>query len=246
MIAATLRRWLAPLRATPLHPQWLLERREPWPPELIGPGGLLLDVGCADRWLEKKLPPEWRYVGLDHPRIGGQRYGARPDVFADACRLPFADERFTAVAAFDVLEHLPEPHAALREFHRVLAEGGWLLLSIPFLYPVHDAPHDFQRYTRFGLQRALAGLGFEVVALKSRTPTIEAVAVLANLAIAGSAIAAWERRHPALILAAPLLLFVPLLNLSAWLFARLLPNWEPLVGGYRVLARKRCQNPRSS
>lgn len=73
--------------------------------------------------------------GSGSSRIGGQRYGARPDVFPDACRLPFKDERFTAVAAFDVLEHLPEPHAALREFQRLLAEGGWLLLSIPFLYP---------------------------------------------------------------------------------------------------------------
>jgi SAM-dependent methyltransferase len=246
MMAARLRRWLAPFRATPLHPQWLLDRREPVPAVLRSAHGRLLDVGCADRWLERALPRGWDYLGLDHPSIGGARYAAQPDVFADAARLPFRDESFSAVAALDVVEHLPDPLAALRVFHRVLAAGGWLWLSIPFLYPVHDAPHDFQRYTRPGLERLLLSAGFEVEVCEARTPTMEAAALIGNLAIAGTVVIAWQRRRLAFPLALLLLPLVPLLNLSGWLLARLLPSWDALVGGYRVLARKRCEKAPSS
>ena len=142
---ARLRRLARGLARTPIHPQWLLTRVTP-PVEWLNvhDGDTVLDVGCGTRWLEAALPRGVRYVGVDHPNPG-ERYGTRPDAYADAARLPVADGSVTAVAMFEVLEHVREPTAAVREAARVLAPGGRLVVTMPFLYPVHDAPYDFQR-----------------------------------------------------------------------------------------------------
>jgi SAM-dependent methyltransferase len=60
----------------------------------------------------------------------------------DATRLSFPDASFDAVGSFDVLEHVPEYDAALREFARVLVPGGHLTLTAPFL---RDQPHSVTR-----------------------------------------------------------------------------------------------------
>ena len=78
---------------------------------------------------------------------------ARPAVAADAHRLPFADHTFDVVVANNVLEHLREPSVGIAEMRRVLKDGGRLFYTVPFLYPVHEAPHDFTRFTQFGLRQ---------------------------------------------------------------------------------------------
>lgn len=52
----------------------------------------------------------------------------------DVTALTYLDRKFHAVLSFDVLEHVPDYRQALREFHRVLASGGQLILSVPFLF----------------------------------------------------------------------------------------------------------------
>jgi SAM-dependent methyltransferase len=99
------------------------------------------------------------YVRLDYPGTN-RRYGVPPDILGDAHTLPFASAAADAVLLLEVAEHLRDPHQALEEIHRVLREDGALYLSVPFLYPVHDAPHDFLRFTRFGLLELLRSHGF--------------------------------------------------------------------------------------
>jgi SAM-dependent methyltransferase len=62
----------------------------------------------------------------------------------------------------EVLEHVPDPRAAIREIHRVLCDRGTLLLSVPFLSRLHDEPEDYFRYTRHSLSHMLEGAGFAV------------------------------------------------------------------------------------
>ncbi len=69
-----------------------------------------------------------RMQGID----GG---GSAHVVMADAARLPFADGSFDVVICSEVLEHLPDDRAALREMARVLAPGGRLALSVPRRFP---------------------------------------------------------------------------------------------------------------
>lgn len=77
------------------------------------------------------------------------------DVQADAYCLPFPDDSFEVALCTEVLEHLHTPAEALVEIGRVLKPGGKLLLTTPFAYPIHYAPTDYYRYTRFGLEHLL-------------------------------------------------------------------------------------------
>jgi len=88
-----------------------------------------------------------QYVSLDiDPR-------ARPGVVGDGHALPFRDATFDVIVANNVIEHLHDPADAVREMRRVLRPGGQLLYTIPFLYPIHEAPHDYTRFTLYGLAR---------------------------------------------------------------------------------------------
>jgi len=62
-----------------------------------------------------------------------------------------------------VLEHVPEPWAALAEFQRVLKPGGYVILSVPHISWLHNEPHDYYRFTRHGLRILLERQGFTVV-----------------------------------------------------------------------------------
>ena len=50
-----------------------------------------------------------------------------------------------------VLEHVPDPGAALSEFLRVLRPGGRVAISTPLTWFLHETPHDYYRYTSYGL-----------------------------------------------------------------------------------------------
>jgi SAM-dependent methyltransferase len=235
----TLRRSLSWLRRTPLHPQWLLDSRksvERWAaPHLEG---VILDIGCGDRWLEGLARERGQYLGLDSLATGATLYGARPDLFGDAATLPFANGSIDCVVLLEVLEHLEHPRQALHEIARVLKPGGRLLLSMPFLYPIHDAPHDFQRYSVHGLAREVRAVGLELRTIESTRNAIEAAGLLSAIACAGVAIESVTRRRLSAILAPAPLAAIPVINLVAWTAARLLPDWPALTTGYRVLAGK--------
>lgn len=73
------------------------------------------------------------------------------DQIVDAHKLPFKDGRFTSIVAMEVFEHLRNPNQATQEIHRVLAEDGEVVLSVPFLFRVHGDPYDYHRFTEWAL-----------------------------------------------------------------------------------------------
>lgn len=79
----------------------------------------------------------------------------KPDVVGDIYELPFPDASFPTIVMIEVLEHLTEPSRALTEIYRVLTPGGTLILTTRFLAPPHDTPHDYFRFTSFGLEYLL-------------------------------------------------------------------------------------------
>lgn len=239
MLGGRLRRIVDLFRRTPLHPQWLLGDRGPVLARLRAlPPGRVLDIGCNDRWVERTLPADSEYIGVDYYATGKLMYGSRPNVFADAAVLPFASESVDAVVILDVIEHLRNPREALKEISRVLKPGGRLILSMPFLYPIHDAPHDYQRYTAHGLVRELGAVDMQ---LKEVTPNLSAArtaGVIACLALAGMALESLRRRSPSMLLLPAIVLAVPLINLMAWATARLLPDWSAATAGYIAVATR--------
>ena len=104
-----------------------------------------------------------RYTGVDLA-IGdpGWNY-SRLDAIADLTALPFRDAAFDAALQIVTIEHLAEPARALAEMARTLAPGAPLLIAAPHEWEVHQAPHDYFRYTRFGLLHLLQKAGFDAV-----------------------------------------------------------------------------------
>lgn len=223
------------LARTPLHPQWLLGRRGP-PKGLTAAKGRLLDIGSGDRWIAGALSPEVHYVALDYPSTGRDLYGASPDVFADAHSLPFADASFDALVCLEVLEHVMDPAQVLREIARVLKPGGRAWLSMPFLYPLHDAPFDFQRYTEFGLRRDLAKAGLQPVQFRRPLNAVRSAGLLACLAVAGGVNASPGLLAAFLLLPATLL--VVLINLSSHALSLFWPDWPALTAGHELEVRR--------
>lgn len=78
------------------------------------------------------------------------------DVVADAHHMPFADNCMASVICETVLEHVPDPQKVIAEAHRVLQPGGRFCFIVPFLFPFHGHPNDFQRWSQEGLRAAFA------------------------------------------------------------------------------------------
>ncbi|HLY73103.1 MAG TPA: class I SAM-dependent methyltransferase [Planctomycetota bacterium] len=125
-------------------------------------GGRVLDAGAGE-CIYRPLFEGRRYVSTDRG-VGdaGWDYAAL-DALADLERSPFREGIFDLVLCTETLEHVARPGRVLVELCRVLRPGGTLALSVPFLHPVHQAPHDFYRYTPFGLRHLLAEAGFDRV-----------------------------------------------------------------------------------
>jgi SAM-dependent methyltransferase len=62
---------------------------------------------------------------------------------------------YDLILCLNVLEHIADPHRAVDEMHKGLRTGGVLFLVTPFLFPIHDPPYDFYRYTEYGLTKML-------------------------------------------------------------------------------------------
>jgi len=81
--------------------------------------------------------------------------------------LPLGDDSFDTILLSDVLEHLPEPGRLLAEVSRLLRPGGKLIGNTPFLYWLHERPHDYFRYTDVALRRLLESAQLEVLSLRA-------------------------------------------------------------------------------
>lgn len=123
--------------------------------------GELLDVGCGSRPFENVFAGRVRrYWGTD---LRSSRYlGAqRPDAFATAEAQPFRAGSFDTVLGLSMLTYLREPGRMIEEAARVLKPGGLLILEFTQMVPLHDEPHDYFRFTRFGAEHLLRRAGFE-------------------------------------------------------------------------------------
>jgi SAM-dependent methyltransferase len=91
----------------------------------------------------------------------------RVDVICPATDLNFADNIFDTAFCTQVLEHVYDHHAVVREANRVLKPGGKLILTVPFCWELHEEPYDFFRLTKHGLKELFEENNFRVISIES-------------------------------------------------------------------------------
>jgi SAM-dependent methyltransferase len=125
-------------------------------------GATVLDFGCGDRPYKPLVTARGAaYLGVDLPGT------PQVDRFVDAeGRIDAPDRSVDVVLSTQVLEHVDNPRAYLREAHRVLQPDGILILSTHGYWRYHPNPKDLWRWTGEGLRKQIEEGGFEVLAVR--------------------------------------------------------------------------------
>ncbi|RKZ78694.1 MAG: hypothetical protein DRR19_26030 [Candidatus Parabeggiatoa sp. nov. 1] len=231
---------LAKIRKLPIHPQWLISRHEHWHSIRIGKqvAGLVLDIGCASQSIKHYIQAKHDYIGLDYYQTAVHWYGTQPHVYGDAQILPIADNSIDSVLLLDVLEHLPRPEDCFSEIARVLKPTGVLVLQVPFIYPIHDAPLDFQRWTQYGLQQLAGKHGFIIRQEMKIGKPLETSGLLINIAITKTVLNWIQQKNPVIILGILAPLAILGVNLLCWLLSLISPKDDMMPYSYRLVLEK--------
>jgi SAM-dependent methyltransferase len=129
----------------------------------FAPDAELLDVGCGSAWLADHFS---RYTGVDGSPEAVSAAGAksRHVLLADVDReLPFEDQSFDAAILKDLLEHVADPTAVVREVRRVVRPGGRVFASSPDAQRwVWDDYTHRRPFTRKAFRLLFADQGFAI------------------------------------------------------------------------------------
>jgi SAM-dependent methyltransferase len=147
--------------------------------------GKVLDVGCGTMPYKSLIVSQaavTELVGVDLPTDS-----YTPDIEWDGVTLPLPDNSVDSAMMTEVLEHCPDAGAVLKEVSRVLRPGGFIFLTVPFIWPMHDVPYDEFRYTAFSLRRLMVDAGFAQPQIEGTGGANAMLAVILGL---------WVRRRP--------------------------------------------------
>jgi len=160
--------WRARIRSAVKPPSIVYDvdvaRRYAWIYDTRGADTLVLSIGGGP--------------GRENPRVLNVNMDAfeSVDLVADGCDLPLLDESVDTVTCNAVIEHVPNPRDLVGEGFRVLKPGGYMQLMVPFVFPFHGYPGDYQRYTECGIRELTAR--FNAVELCVLTGPTSAMLVL--------------------------------------------------------------------
>jgi SAM-dependent methyltransferase len=113
--------------------------------------GHVYDLGCGEMpYKEWFLKHADKYTGVDWSL---SIHDSKADIIADLNKeLPIKSDSADTIVSISVMEHLKEPKTFLKEANRILKPGGNIVLQVPFMWWVHEAPYDYFRYTEYGLK----------------------------------------------------------------------------------------------
>jgi ubiquinone/menaquinone biosynthesis C-methylase UbiE len=132
----------------------------------------ILDAGAGELYY-KKYALHLNYIAQDFGQYNGtgnegglqmQNWdNSKLDIISDITSIPVPDKSFDAVMCIEVFEHIPDPVSAIKEFSRLLKQGGKLILTAPFCSLTHFAPfHFYSGFNRFFFEKYLLEYGFRI------------------------------------------------------------------------------------
>lgn len=186
------------------------------------PGSIMLNIGSG--------------VHKPHPDIINVDifYYKDVDLVANGEELPLPTGSVDAIVCESLLEHVPQPEKIVAEMYRVLRPGGQMYIVIPFVYPFHACPNDFQRWSRTGLRELLKEGDVELIGTRAGPFSAITGQLGATFAIVFSF--GWEPLYNVLSLVG-LVLFFPIKFLD-WIFGRF-PTSIHGAGQFYAVATKK-------
>ncbi len=155
-------------------------------------GKKLLDVGCGS----KPYAPMFRKLGVEYTGIDFKSYSPNktfspelPDLYFDAnytknFRLPkFKTGSYDIITSFEVLEHSKEPEVFFEEASRILKKGGYLVVSVPFIWELHMLPYDYYRYSEFKIRDFCEKNNFTIIETINRGNAFSTILQLSIIAV---------------------------------------------------------------
>ena len=202
--------------------------------------GHILDVGCGQKPYLDLFKYSTKYIGIDFPSFSQNKDFAidKPDYyFGDKYTkdflLTFPDNSFSHTVAFQTLEHHPEPFIMAAEMVRVTKPGGYIMISVPFLGGLHEEPHDYQRFTKYGLTKLFERHACKVTLLKSQCSLCSTIVMLLSEQLNSFA----GRSSVAYYIACLLFPIILVLSYTCLLLDRFIYT-DKIVTNYLIVAKK--------
>lgn len=197
-----------------------------------GTAELVLDLGCANSRYARHFPNR---IGIDIIQ------GRGVDVVGDAHHIPIKSSSFSVVLTTEMLEHVQNPQAVINEIERILKPGGKVILTTRFLFPIHEAPFDFFRFTKYGLKHLFRHWAH--VEVKNDTKPFEGLGVLfQRMAFQSDFRGSKMMTFICLLTAQMLRLCDALVKAQYGDYARRVSENEIITNGYHVVAVKSLDN----
>ena len=122
--------------------------------------GRLLDIGCGNKPYKDIIDPIVNeYIGCDIVQSNDHK----ADILCEATMIPLPDASFDTIISTQTIEHVADHQKMISESYRLLKNGGYLVISGPMYWPLHEEPYDFFRFTKHGFRHLLTNAGYTII-----------------------------------------------------------------------------------
>lgn len=154
--------------------------------QALSPGLRILDAGAGEQKY-RQYCSHLNYVAQDFAQYNGAGDGkglhhgkwdqSKLDIVSDITEIPEPDSSFDAIMCIEVLEHVPDPLAAIKELSRLLKPKGFVILTAPFCSLTHFAPYHFSTgFSRYFYQKHLPENNLEIIEMEENGNFFEYIA----------------------------------------------------------------------
>lgn len=125
--------------------------------------GCLIDIGCGDTPYIKHIPP----AVTQYDTFDIEKRSAKVTYIGDVTNMHMIkNDAYDTLLCLAVLEHVSDPFSAIKEMRRILKKDGTCILSAPHIARLHEEPHDYFRYTHYGIKALLEKNGFRIIEIE--------------------------------------------------------------------------------